>query len=125
MKMKKILLVDDSATMLLSLRQTLEMSGFNVSTATDGEDGLSVLAAGSKPDLIITDINMPKLDGLGFIQAVRKQPAYRFTPLLVLTTESQQARRDEAKRLGATGWLVKPVAAADLVRVVKQVVPGA
>lgn len=123
--MKKILLVDDSATMLLSLRQTLEMSGFSVNTAIDGESGLAALATGSKPDLIITDINMPKLDGIGFIQAVRKQPAFRFTPLLVLTTESQQAKRDEAKRLGATGWLVKPVAAADLVRVVKQVVPGA
>lgn len=123
--MKKILLVDDSATMLLSLRQTLEMSGFSVSTAMDGESALAALAAGGKPDLVITDLNMPKLDGLGFIQAVRKQPGYRFTPLLVLTTESQQAKRDEAKRLGATGWLVKPVAAADLVRVVKQVVPGA
>lgn len=121
--MKKIFLVDDSATMLMSLKSTLEISGFVVEVASDGQAALDMLRAGLKPDLIITDINMPKLDGLGLIAEVRK--LLRFTPILALTTESQQAKRDEAKRIGATGWLVKPVGGADLVAVVRQVLPGA
>jgi two-component system, chemotaxis family, chemotaxis protein CheY len=121
--MKSVFLVDDSATMLLSLKGTLEISGFKVDTAPDGEAALAKLKAGLKPDLIITDINMPKLDGIGLIKEARK--LLRFTPILALTTESQQAKRDEAKKSGATGWLVKPVGGAELVKVIKQVVPGA
>ncbi len=121
--MKSVFLVDDSATMLLSLKGTLEISGFKVDTASDGEAALGKLKAGLKPDLIITDINMPKLDGIGLIREARK--LLRFTPILALTTESQQAKRDEAKKSGATGWLVKPVGGAELVKVIKQVLPGA
>jgi len=121
--MKSVFLVDDSSTMLMSLKSTLEISGFKVDTATDGEQALGKLKSGLKPDLIITDINMPRMDGITLIQEARK--ILRFTPILALTTESQQTKRDEAKKLGATGWLVKPVAGTDLVRIVKQVVPGA
>jgi two-component system chemotaxis response regulator CheY len=120
---KNILLVDDSATMLMSLKGTLEIGGYGVATAPDGEAALGLLKAGMKPDLIITDINMPKLDGIGLIQEARK--LLRFTPILALTTESQQAKREEAKKSGATGWLVKPVGGQDLLKVIKQVVPGA
>jgi two-component system, chemotaxis family, chemotaxis protein CheY len=120
--MKRVFLVDDSATMLMSLKGTLEISGYKVDTAPDGEAALGKLKAGLKPDLIITDINMPKLDGIGLIREARK--LLRFTPILALTTESQQAKRDEAKRCGATGWLVKPVGGADLVKVIRQVMPG-
>lgn len=120
--MKTVLIVDDSATMLLSLRGTLEISGFRVETAGDGEEALGKLRKGLKPDLVITDINMPKMDGLALIREARK--VLRFTPILALTTESQQAKRDEAKRNGATGWLVKPVAGAELLKVVRQVLPG-
>ena len=83
------------------------------------------LKAGLKPDLIITDINMPNMGGLELIKNVRALPGFRFTPILTLTTESQAAKRDEGKKLGATGWLVKPVAGPDLVKVIKQVLPGA
>ena len=121
--MKSIFLVDDSATMLMSLKGTLEISGFAVNTAPDGEAALTKIKAGLKPDLIITDINMPKMDGLSLIKEARK--ILRFTPILALTTESQQTKRDEAKKSGATGWLVKPVGGADLVKVIKQVLPGA
>lgn len=121
--MKSVFLVDDSATMLMSLKGTLEISGFKVDTASDGEAALGKLRAGLKPDLIITDINMPKLDGIGLIREARK--LLRFTPILALTTESQQAKRDEAKKSGATGWLVKPVGGQELVKVIKQVLPGA
>lgn len=120
--MKHILLVDDSATMLMSLKNTLEISGFKVDTARDGQAALDTLKAGLKPDLIITDINMPRLDGIGLIKAARQ--LLRFTPILALTTESQQTKRDEAKRSGATGWLVKPVGGNDLLGVIRQVVPG-
>ncbi|ACR32310.1 response regulator [Burkholderia glumae] len=122
---KSILLVDDSVTMLMSLRGSLEMAGgLSVETASDGVQALKRLRSGPRPDLIITDINMPNMDGLELIRQARQLPGLRFTPLLVLTTESQQARRDEAKALGATGWLVKPVATAALLQVIKQVLPG-
>jgi len=119
---KSVFLVDDSSTMLMSLKSTLEISGFQVDTASDGEMALNKIKAGLKPDLIITDINMPKMDGLLLIKETRK--ILRFTPILALTTESQAAKRDEAKKLGASGWLVKPVTGTDLVKVVKQVLPG-
>ena len=121
---KRIMLVDDSVTMLMSVRTNLEMSGFTVETAEDGVKALAKLKSGYKPDLIITDINMPNMGGIELIQQVRGLPGFRFIPILALTTESQQGKRDEAKRLGATGWLVKPVGGADLLQVIKQVLPG-
>lgn len=122
---KTILYVDDSTTMVMSVKSTLEMNGFQVETAGDGESALARIKAGLKPDLIITDINMPKMSGLDLIRHVKALPGFRFTPILTLTTESQAAKRDEGKKLGATGWLVKPVAGPDLVRTIKQVLPGA
>jgi two-component system, chemotaxis family, chemotaxis protein CheY len=122
---KTILIVDDSATMLMSLKNNLEIAGFNVETAEDGVKGLSKLKSGIKVDLIMTDINMPNMNGIELIQNARTLPGFRFIPILVLTTESQQVKRDEAKKLGATGWLVKPVGGADLLKIIKQVLPGA
>lgn len=119
---KTILLVDDSATMLMSLRNTLQISGLDVETASDGGAALEKLRGGLKPALIITDINMPNVDGLELIRESRK--LLRFTPILALTTESQQHKRDDAKRNGATGWLVKPVGGNELLQVIRQVVPG-
>ncbi|MGB0129076.1 MAG: response regulator [Rhodocyclaceae bacterium] len=121
---KTILIVDDSATMLMSLKATLEMNSFNVETAEDGVKALGKLKGGVKPDLIITDINMPNMNGIELIQGARALPGMRFTPILALTTESQQAKREEAKKLGATGWLVKPLSGSDLLKVIKQVLPG-
>ncbi len=122
---KTILIIDDSKTMLMSLKATLQMNGFNVEEASDGLQALNKLKAGLKPNLIITDINMPNMNGIEFIKNARTLPGLRFVPILVLTTESQQALREEAKRSGATGWLVKPVAGPDLIKVIKQVLPGA
>ena len=121
---KLIFIVDDSSTMLMSVRGNLEMNGFQVATAVDGQDALDKLKAGLKPDLIITDINMPRMTGLELIKQVKTLPGFRFTPILTLTTESQPEKRDEGRRLGATGWLVKPVSGTDLVKVIKQVLPG-
>jgi len=122
---KTILVVDDSATMVMSVRGSLELVGFEVETAADGAKAMVKLAGGLKPDLIITDINMPNMGGLEFIKNVRTLSGYAFTPILTLTTESDVAKRDEAKKLGATGWLVKPIGGADLLKVIKQVLPGA
>ncbi len=119
---KSIFVIDDSATMLMSVKQTLEMSGLKVDTAKDGLEALNKLKAGLKPDLIITDINMPNMNGIDFIKNART--LLRFTPILALTTESQALKRDEAKKNGATGWLVKPISGPDLLKIVRQVLPG-
>jgi two-component system chemotaxis response regulator CheY len=122
---KTILIVDDSATMVMSVKSNLEHAGFAVTTANDGLQALSKLKSGVKPDLIITDINMPNMGGIELIRQVRALPGFRFTPILTLTTESHAEKRGEGKRVGATGWLVKPVGGADLLKVVRQVLPGA
>lgn len=122
---KTIMIVDDSATMRMSLKASLEMSGFKVETADDGVQALTSLKRMGKVDLIITDINMPNMGGLEFIKTVRGLPGFRFLPILALTTESQQAKKEEAKKNGATGWLVKPVAGPELIKVIKQILPGA
>jgi len=119
-----ILVVDDSTTMLMSLKTTLEMNGFAVETAGHGQAALEKIASGLKPNLILTDINMPVMGGMELIGKVRALPGFRFIPILTLTTEGEAAKRDEGKRLGATGWLVKPVAGDDLVKVIKKVLPG-
>ncbi len=122
---KTILIVDDSATMVMSVKNNLEIAGFKVETADDGVKALAKLKGGVKPDLIITDINMPNMGGMELIKNVRALPGFRFTPILTLTTESQADKRDEGKKLGATGWLVKPIGGADLLKIIKQVLPGA
>lgn len=122
---KTILIVDDSATMIMSVKSNLEIAGFIVQSAEDGVKAMTQLKSGLKPDLVITDINMPNMNGIELIQNIRSFPGFRFIPILILTTESQQAKRDEAKKLGATGWLVKPVGGAELIKIIKQVLPGA
>lgn len=118
---KLVLLVDDSQTMLISLKMNLELNQYKVETASNGKEALDKVKSGLRPDLIITDLNMPVMNGLDFIREVRQ--ILRFTPILILTTESEASKREEAKRLGATGWLVKPVSGQDLINVVRRVLP--
>ena len=120
-----ILIVDDSATMLMSLKTGLSINGFKVESANSGQAALDKLKSGIKPDLILTDINMPGMTGLELIGKIRALSSFRFTPILTLTTESETSKREEGKRVGATGWLVKPLSGNDLVKVIKQVLPGA
>ena len=122
---KTILIVDDSATMLMSLKSSLSLGGFQVESASNGQEALDKLKAGLKPALILTDINMPVMGGLELIGKVRALPGCRFFPILTLTTESQTAKRDEGRRLGATGWLVTPVDGGELIKIIKQILPGA
>lgn len=120
--MKTILVVDDSDIIRWVMKTALEGEGFKVEMAEDGARALEIVTKGLKPDLIITDLNMPNMDGLGLIQNVR--PLLRFTPILVISTESQASKRDEAKKLGATGWLTKPVNPEDLLKVIRRILPG-
>ena len=120
--MKTILLVDDSATILLSISNILSKAGYAVEKANCAAEGLKKFAAGLKIDLLITDLNMPGMNGIEFIKEVRKLPNYKFMPILFLTTESQQAKRVEAKAAGASGWLVKPATADELLATIKLVV---
>lgn len=119
--MKTILLVDDSATILLSISGILGKAGYAVEKASSAEEGLGKFNSGSKVDLLITDLNMPGMNGIEFIKKVRALPNYRFMPILFLTTESQQSKRAEAKAAGASGWLVKPANADDLLATIKLV----
>jgi two-component system chemotaxis response regulator CheY len=119
--MKTILLVDDSATILLSITNILTKAGYAVEKAANAELGLAKLKGGTKIDLLISDLNMPGMNGIDFIKEVRKLPGYKFMPILFLTTESQQAKRAEAKAAGASGWLVKPATADDLLNTIKLV----
>jgi two-component system chemotaxis response regulator CheY len=111
--------------MVMSLKTTLALNGFQVETANNGQVALDSLKGGVKPDLILTDINMPVMGGFELIGKIRALPGFRFIPILTLTTESEASKRSEGKRVGATGWLVKPVSGNDLIKVIKQVLPGA
>ncbi len=117
---KTILTVDDSPTMRELLRGALTQMGHRVVEAVDGLQGLERLRE-APADVIITDINMPRLDGYGLIEEVRRDPRHRATPILVLTTESQPSRKDRARRAGATGWIVKPFDPAKLADAIRRV----
>jgi two-component system chemotaxis response regulator CheY len=119
---KRILTIDDSRTMRDMLRMTLVDAGYVVIQAVDGMDGLDVLKK-ERFDVVITDINMPKLDGYGVIRHMRADSGYDDTPILVLSTENDQKTKDIGRDAGATGWLVKPFDPDQLVEIVRQVSP--
>jgi len=119
--MKTIFLVDDSTTILLSISSILTKAGFAIEKASNAEDALKKFQGGVKADLLITDLNMPGMNGIELIKKIRQLASYRFMPILFLTTESQQSRRAEAKEAGASGWIVKPATADDLLNTIKLV----
>lgn len=120
---KVVLTVDDSRTMRSMLMLALTDAGHTVIQAEDGVHGVEVLSQSDHVDVIITDINMPRMDGFGFIDHVRRDPRCRSTPILVLTTESEGAKKQRAKDAGATGWIVKPFDPAKLVAAIRRVAP--
>ncbi len=115
-----ILIVDDSISMRQSVRFVLEQEGFSVTEAGDGIEGLAK-QDGTKFDLMLTDVNMPNMDGLSMIRSIRSGGMNKFTPILVLTTESQGAVVEEGKKCGATGWIVKPFTPEKLVSTMRKV----
>lgn len=116
-----ILAVDDSRTIRDMLTLALQQAGFETTVAEDGVHGLEVLDDMEQPDAIITDINMPRMDGFGFIEAVRGQKQHEATPILVLTTESAPELKARARAAGATGWIVKPFDPPKLIQALHRV----
>jgi two-component system, chemotaxis family, chemotaxis protein CheY len=121
--MKTVITVDDSMSIRETVKLCLEAQGYRVLTAEDGTRGLATCKQ-HQADLVVTDLNMPSMDGVTLITELRALPSYRFTPILMLTTESQEEKRNQAKRAGATGWVVKPFDPARFVAVVKKVCPA-
>jgi two-component system chemotaxis response regulator CheY len=119
--MKQVLAVDDSASVRQMVSFTLRKAGYAVTEACDGRDGAE-RAGRMQFDLIITDLNMPNVDGIQMIGAVRKLPGYAFTPILMLTTESQAEKKDAGRKAGATGWIVKPFQAEQLIAVMHKLI---
>jgi two-component system chemotaxis response regulator CheY len=119
--MKRILSVDDSASIRQMVGFTLRGAGYEVAEAIDGRDGLAKAGA-QKFDLIVTDLNMPNMDGIQMIAAIRKLPGCAFIPILMLTTESQAEKKDAGRRAGATGWIVKPFNAGQLIAVAQKLI---
>ncbi len=117
---KKIITVDDSTSVRQMVSFTLKDAGYEVMEAVDGRDALSKLNGG-QVHMVITDLNMPNLDGIGLIRELRANPNYKFTPIVMLTTESQDSKKQEGKAAGATGWIVKPFKPDQLLAVVKKV----
>jgi len=118
---KSVLSVDDSASIRQMVAFTLKSAGYEVIEAVDGQDGLAK-AKSKTVDLVLTDQNMPKMDGLTLIKSLRGLPSYKSTPILMLTTESSDAMKAQGKAAGATGWLVKPFDPQKLLEVVKKVI---
>ena len=117
---KKVMTVDDSRTMRDMVSFTLRGAGYDVVEAADGQQAMSAIAA-TKVDLVITDLNMPVMDGLTLIRKLRAIPAHRTLPILMLTTEADESKKAEGRAAGATGWIVKPFNPDKLVSVVQKV----
>ena len=116
----KILAVDDSASMRQMVSFTLKGAGHTVTEAGDGEEALS-LAKSNKYDLVLSDVNMPKMDGIALTKELRTLPEFKFTPILILTTEAGMNKKQDGKAAGATGWIVKPFNPDQLLATVKKV----
>lgn len=117
---RRVLAIDDMKTLRDMVAATLRKAGFEVAEAADGQEGLAVFAT-FKPDVVITDLNMPVMDGLTFVRSCRARPDGRNVPILLLTTESSAEKKAEGRAAGATGWLVKPFNPDKLVAVISKV----
>jgi len=118
---KNIVIVDDSESIREVVEFTLTNAGNSVKVAVDGEDALKYFD-GSKVDLVVTDLYMPKMDGIELIKEIRKKDDYKFVPIIFLSTESQQTKKNEAKEAGATGWIVKPFVPEKLLAAMNKVI---
>ena len=119
---KTALVVDDSNSMRQMVSYTLQQAGFETIEGANGVEGLA-RSAEKAFDLVITDLNMPEMDGIAFIKELRAKPDYRFTPVLMLTTETQDSKKQAGKEAGATGWITKPFNPERLLQVIQKVLP--
>ena len=118
------LVVDDSPTMRQMVALTLTNAGFQVVEAEHGKDAVAKVAGGRKMDIVVTDLNMPEMDGISLIKELRKMAAFKFTPILMLTTESAQDKKQAGKEAGATGWIVKPFNPELMLKVIAKLLPA-
>ena len=116
---KTIMIVDDSASMRRVVGIALKGAGYDVLEGVDGKDALSKLT-GQKVHMIISDVNMPVMDGIAFLKAVKQMPAYKFTPVIMLTTESAEEKKREGQASGARAWVVKPFQPEQLINAVQR-----
>lgn len=121
---KTVLVVDDSVSMRQMVSFTLTNAGYDVVEAGDGKEAVDKLNGGAAPNLVITDLNMPNMDGISLIKAVRGMVAHKFTPILMLTTESSDDKKKEGQSAGATGWVVKPFNPEQMLATIKKVMPN-
>ncbi len=121
---KTVLVVDDSSTMRQMVAYTLKNAGYDVVEAGNGKEAVGKLNAGAKPALVVTDLNMPEMDGITLIAEIRKMAAFKFTPILMLTTESADDKKKAGQAAGATGWIVKPFNPEQMLKVIQKVLPG-
>lgn len=119
---KTIMIVEDSASMRGLISMTLKNNGYEVIEASDGKEAIKRLSSAGKVDLIITDLNMPNMDGIQFIKTVKGDSKHRFIPVVMLTTESQDTKKEEGRLAGAKAWIVKPFKPEVLVGVVKKII---
>ena len=119
---KKILIVDDSATVRQQVRMALEGAGFDVEEAVDGVDGKERISKSTQLAAVVCDVNMPNMDGITFVKEIKQLPNYKFTPVIMLTTESQEAKKREGQAAGAKAWVVKPFKPEVLLGAVQKLV---
>lgn len=121
---KTVLVVDDSSTMRQMVKYTLTSAGYEVVEAGNGKEAVDKLNGGAKPALVVTDLNMPEMDGITLITEIRKMAAFKFTPILMLTTESTDDKKKAGQAAGATGWIVKPFNPEQMLKVIQKVLPA-
>jgi two-component system chemotaxis response regulator CheY len=119
---KRILIVDDSSSLRMVVRLALQRAGYEVLEAGDGVQGLAELDKAGKVNLILSDVNMPNMDGISFVKQVKAHPSHRFTPVIMLTTETGDQKKDEGRAAGAKAWLVKPFNPPQLLDAVSKLV---
>lgn len=119
---KTILIVDDSSSLRTVVRLALQRAGYDVLEAGDGVEGLKQLDAAGKVNLIVSDVNMPNMDGITFVTEVKKHPRHKFSPVIMLTTEGQDAKKQEGRAAGAKAWIVKPFNPPQLLDAVSKLI---
>lgn len=120
---KTILLTDDSKSIRAVISTVLRVAGYEILEAEDGKEGLAILNSGKKVDMIITDLNMPNMDGIEFIWEIRKLPDYAFTPICMLTTESEQERLQQGESMSTDAWIHKPIQPVRVLTIVQDIMP--
>jgi len=119
---KTILIVDDSSSLRTVVKMALTRAGYDVLEANDGQEGLTALDKAAKVHLIVSDVNMPNMDGITFVKQVKLHPRHRFTPVVMLTTEGQDAKKEQGRAAGAKAWIVKPFNPPQLLDAVSKLI---